>query len=79
MDEVPQDDAAREALRLAIQEDTNRSFKRTFNSCLLIWAAKPASAGDGRHRLVTVATVSAAVAIAHYWHMIATFVGHLVH
>jgi hypothetical protein len=77
MDEAPQDDASLQALRLAIQEDTNRSFKRTINSCLLIWAAKLDSAVRGRRRLVTVACVPAAVAVAHYRHAITAFIGHI--
>ena len=85
--DAPQDDAALEAVRRAVRGNTNQSFKKTFNSCLLIWIAgrqsdarRNGSTGSRRKIVSLVTAAGAAVAATvHYWGSLASFIGHVLH
>ena len=71
INKTPRDDAALEAVRQVVRPGTTSSLKQTICACLLIIAAR-------RRRAVSVVAISVAVATVHYWHVLASLLGHLV-
>ena len=67
------DDAELEIVRRTVQDDTNRSFRRTFLTCVLIMTAR-------RRRAKAAAASGAAcgVVLAHYWHPLVSLLSHLL-
>lgn len=80
------DDPAVATIRAALADGTAGSFKKSLNTCLIIWAAgrsrMPRAVGpppELRWRIGIPLTLIASVvlAAAHYWHALSDLVHHL--
>jgi hypothetical protein len=69
---TPQDDAALEVVRRAIDDSTNKSLKRTLCACLLL-SSVPGNSKPVRY----VACAAVGATASHYWHVLMSVLAHL--
>lgn len=71
---VPNHDPELEIVRLAVQNETDRSLKRTILTCLLIMAAR-----RRRVKAAVASGLAGGLALAHWWHPLWLLLSRIIH